>query len=74
MAAVVSFDDLPTAIKQQLSSPLDEWSMPWDNGIVEPYNPISGHTYSGNNAVTLLILLLHMALKASSGLRRGQVD
>jgi antirestriction protein ArdC len=54
MTPVVSFDDLATAIKQQLSGPLDEWVMPWHNGIVEPYNPISGHTYTGNNAVTLI--------------------
>jgi antirestriction protein ArdC len=51
MSAAVSFDDLANTIKQQLAGPLDEWIMPWHHGIPEPYNPISGHTYTGNNAV-----------------------
>jgi antirestriction protein ArdC len=55
MTAAVSFDDLANAIKQQLAGPLDEWVMPWHNGVAEPYNPVSGHTYTGNNAVSLII-------------------
>jgi antirestriction protein ArdC len=54
MSAAVSFDDLANTIKQQLAGPLDEWIMPWHHGIPEPYNPISGHIYTGNNAIALI--------------------
>jgi antirestriction protein ArdC len=54
MSAAVSFDDLANTIKQQLAGPLDEWIMPWHHGVTEPYNPASGNTYTGNNAVALI--------------------
>jgi antirestriction protein ArdC len=54
MTSAVSFDDLVNTIKQQLVGPLDKWIMSWHHGITEPYNPISGHTYTGNNAVALI--------------------
>jgi DNA invertase Pin-like site-specific DNA recombinase len=54
MTTAVSFDDLANTIKQQLAGPLDEWIMPWHHGITEPYNPVSGNTYMGNNAVALI--------------------
>jgi antirestriction protein ArdC len=54
MSIAASFDNLASVIKQQLASPLDEWRMPWHNGALEPYNPISGHIYTGNNAIALI--------------------
>jgi antirestriction protein ArdC len=54
MSTAVSFDDLANTIKQQLAGPLDEWIMPWHHRIAEPYNPISGNTYTGNNAAPLI--------------------
>lgn len=54
MTTAVSFENLANTIKQQLAGPLDEWIMPWHYGIVEPYNPISGHTYTGNNSIALI--------------------
>jgi antirestriction protein ArdC len=54
MSIAVSFENLVSGIKQQLAGPLDEWRMPWHNGVLEPYNPISGHIYTGNNAIALI--------------------
>jgi len=54
MTTAVSFDDLANTTKQQLAGPLDEWIMPWHHDITEPYNPISGHNYTGNNAVAFI--------------------
>lgn len=54
MTTTISFDNLASVIKQQLASPLDEWRMPWHNGVSEPYNPTSGHVYVGNHAIALI--------------------
>ena len=50
----VSFDDLAKTIRQQLAGSLEDWVMPWHHGVFEPYNPISNHTYTGNNAIELI--------------------
>lgn len=65
MASPVSFDDLAEIIKEQLSGPLEEWEMPWHTGIEEPYNPVSNHVYSGNNAVTLINSAANNGFKSS---------
>jgi antirestriction protein ArdC len=67
----------------QIRQGVDDWHMPWHEGLAEPINPVTQRTFQGRNAITLWIegqlrgcsspywATLHQWSKIGGRLRKG---
>jgi antirestriction protein ArdC len=70
-------------IIDQIRQGVDDWKMPWHEGITEPVNPVTRRSFHGRNAITLWIegqlrkcsspywATLHQWAKIGGRLRKG---